>query len=135
MDPLGGIPLGDPLEIYTEMFLVDYCSHKYSHKNQMLSAGAEGGGGGGGDRSYFPDLALFTQIDTNSSGEATVKFKLPDTVTTWQINTQAISNDLEAGVVTTKLKASLPFFAVANFSKQYWLVMNQSLKQRFMEML
>lgn len=119
MDPLGGIPLGDPLENLYRNVSSGLLLTKYSHKNQMLSAGAEGGGGGDGSRSYFPDLALFTQIDTNSSGEATVKFKLPDTVTTWQINTQAISNDLEAGVVTTKLKASLPFFAVANFSKQY----------------
>lgn len=119
MDPLGGIPLSDPLEYLYRRVSSGLLLTKYSHKNQMLSAGAEGGGGGDGGRSYFPDLALFTQVDTNSSGEATVKFKLPDTVTTWQINTQAISNNLKAGGVTTKLKVSLPFFAVANFSKQY----------------
>lgn len=119
MDPLGGISFADPIADLYKRVYSGLLSTQSSHKNQMFGGGAEGGGGGDNSRSYFPDLAVFTQVETNSNGEAVVKFKLPDTVTSWQVNTQAISADLEAGATTTKLVATLPFFATVNFSKQY----------------
>lgn len=119
MDPLGGIPFADPLENLYKYVGSGLLSNQYSHKSQMFRGGAEGGGGSDSGRSYFSDLALFTQAETGDNGEAVVKFTLPDSITSWQINTQAISGDLEAGATTTKIKATLPFFATTNFSKQY----------------
>jgi len=119
MAALDGIAEPTPLvSLYKSVDSGLYLS-EFSHKNAMFGGGAERGGGGGGGRSYFPDLALFTQVETGDNGTVSVKFPLPDNVTSWQISTQAISGNLEAGATTTKLKATLPFFVEANLSKQY----------------
>ncbi|MFA4999905.1 MAG: alpha-2-macroglobulin family protein [Patescibacteria group bacterium] len=117
--PLGGIPESDPLSGLYRALSSGHLFSKYSHKNVLLGGGAERGGGGSGERSYFPDLALFTQVETDQSGRATVKFQLPDNITSWQMSVQGISGDLEAGVAKTQLKATLPFFVETNLSKQY----------------
>jgi hypothetical protein len=119
MDSLGGLSDVSPLDTLYQSIDSGWEFSKYSHKNQLLGSGAEGGGGGGGDRSNFPDIALFTQVETDSDGQASLKFKLPDNITSWQLSAQAISNNLEAGATTTALKVSLPFFVEANFSKEY----------------
>ncbi len=119
MAALGGISDPSPLaSLYQAIDSGLYLS-EYTHKNALFDSGAERGGGGGTARSYFPDLALFTQAETDDNGLASIKFPLPDNVTSWQISTQAISSNLEAGATTTQLKASLPFFVSDNVAKQY----------------
>lgn len=118
---LGGISPAMPLEGLYQSVGSGLVLTQYSHKNKMAGGGgAEGGGGNGNGRSNFPDLALFTQVETGNDGKASLKFVLPDSVTSWQITAQAISNDnLYAGNSTMELKASLPFFVDTNLSGQY----------------
>lgn len=118
---LGGISPALPLESLYQNVSSGLIMTQYSHKNRMSGGGgAEGGGGDGNGRSNFPDLALFTQVETGNDGKASLKFALPDSVTSWQISAQAIAgNALQAGATTTELKASLPFFVDVNFSEQY----------------
>lgn len=119
MAALDGISEPTPLgSLYQSIESGLYLS-EYSHKSALFGGGAERGGGGAAARSYFPDLALFTQVETDDNGTALIKFPLPDNVTSWQISTQAISSNLEAGATTTQLKASLPFFIADNVGKQY----------------
>jgi hypothetical protein len=61
-------------------------------------------------RSEFKDTALFRVTSLNEDGTGTVTFKLPDNVTSWQVNLAAISNDLHGGTGQTALKVTLPFF-------------------------
>ena len=92
----------------------------FTHANLTFGGGAEkGGGGGGGDRSDFPDIALFSQVETNNNGEATAKFKLPDNITSWRLGVQAISDDLKAGATTTNIIATLPFFVESNLINEF----------------
>ncbi|OIP24444.1 hypothetical protein AUK11_03340 [bacterium CG2_30_37_16] len=45
-----------------------------------------GGKGGGSGRNEFKDTAYFNpNIETNNNGEASIKFKLPDNLTSWNI--------------------------------------------------
>ena len=116
---LGGINKPTPLENLYQSVSSGWRLSVYSHKNLLFGGTAEGGGGDGDGRSYFPDLALFIQVETGNDGKATVKFHLPDTITSWQLSTQAISDKLEAGATSTKINVSLPFFVDANFSQEY----------------
>lgn len=58
--------------------------------------GVMGGAGGGGVsiRSYFPTSAYFTPcVITDETGKATLRVKLPDTLTTWEAQACAITQD------------------------------------------
>ncbi|MEK7672347.1 MAG: polymorphic toxin-type HINT domain-containing protein [Patescibacteria group bacterium] len=62
-------------------------------------------------RDDFEDTALFEVIETNNSGYAEVKFKLPDNVTSWRVMAQALDlENLQAGQNTANIAVGLPFF-------------------------
>ena len=86
--------------------------------------------GGGGDgmlvsevaRQDFPDTAYWNaQIVTDEEGKATVSMTLPDSLTTWQVDTRGLTQDTRVGealseVVTTKellVRPVVPRFLVA----------------------
>lgn len=66
-----------------------------SRINVQVEAGMKGGGGGdSAKRGIFKDTAYFeSTVKTSVSGEATVEFKLPDNLTTWQVMAIGISDD------------------------------------------
>lgn len=74
---------------------------------------------GGGPREFFTDAALFTSVQTDSSGRAQVKLTLPDNITSWRITAQAISRDLYAGVAAAPLPVSLPVFLDVNINQEF----------------
>ncbi len=95
---------------------------------------AKGGGGGGGDmgvievREEFPDTAYWeAQVVTDENGEATVNVTLPDSLTTWRMDTRAVTMDTLVGEATIDIMSSKPllvrpqtprFFVAAD---QVWL--------------
>src|SRR5208283_472621 len=49
-------------------------------------------------REYFPDTAFWSPfLQTDNNGIATVKIKMPDTLTTWRLTTRAITKDTKVG--------------------------------------
>ncbi len=76
---------------------------------------------GGGPREFFVDAALFQTVTTNEQGQARLKFKLPDNITSWRVTTQAVSADLYVGATTAKIPVSLPVFAEVTVSNNYLL--------------
>lgn len=70
-------------------------------------------------RSEFKDTALFRMTTLGEDGTGTVTFRLPDNVTSWQVNLAAISCDLQAGTGQTSLKVTLPFFINDSLNTTY----------------
>ncbi len=66
-----------------------------SRVNVQVEAGMKGGGGGAmAKRGDFKDTAFFkADLNTDAQGTATVSFKLPDNLTTWQAMAIGISDD------------------------------------------
>jgi len=72
-----------------------------------------GGGGGKGDdfkpRGDFRDTAeFFAKIQTDKNGEAIVKFKLPDNLTTWNIFAAGATTDNAFGTTENNFQVTLP---------------------------
>lgn len=70
-------------------------------------------------REYFFDQAYFGAVKTDGSGNGSVSFTLPDNLTSWRITSQAVTNNLEAGMNTKELPVKLPFFVDLVMNKQY----------------
>lgn len=87
----------------------------------------EGGGaerGGGGDhydnfRDEFKDTNTFKTIATDKNGNASMKFKLADNLTSWRITYQGISDNQFAGSGTKNITVSLPFYVDLIMGKEY----------------
>ncbi len=83
----------------------------YNRRDLKVPAGAGGGGDGTVPqvtREDFPDTAYWNaEIVTGADGKAQVSLNLPDTLTTWQVETRGVTQDTRVGqnqaqVVTTK---------------------------------
>jgi uncharacterized protein YfaS (alpha-2-macroglobulin family) len=79
----------------------------------MNFAGGKGGGGGGGDipsvRENFPDTAYWNPaIVTDAQGKAQVKVTLPDSLTTWSVETRGLTTDTRVGQADTEIVTSKP---------------------------
>lgn len=70
-------------------------------------------------RSDFKDTALFRMITLSEDGTGIITFKLPDNVTSWQVNLAAISQDLQGGTGKAGLKVTLPFFINDSLNTTY----------------
>ncbi|HAU07788.1 MAG: Large extracellular alpha-helical protein [Candidatus Yanofskybacteria bacterium GW2011_GWF1_44_227] len=75
--------------------------------------------GGGESRGDFKDVSVYDQIKTGTNGTAKFKFKLPDNLTSWRLNIEAVTKDLFAGKDTSFIPVSLPFFVDASLNKTY----------------
>ncbi len=93
--------------------------------NRELRPGAKGGGGGGGEGSFirtnFADTAFWDPVvRTGPDGHATVTVKLPDNLTTWQMQARGVTYDTKVGraevdIVSTRdmlVRPVLPRFFV-----------------------
>lgn len=119
---LVGNPKKDPAQFfYGDLSLGVSTAH--SAKNMLIQhdipIGTKGGGGGGGDelerrrRGIFKDTAYFTgNVVTNEAGIATVRFTMPDNLTTWQIETLGVTKDTKLGVGYTEFMSSKKLMAI-----------------------
>ena len=79
----------------------------------QATSGAEKGGGGDRalGRSIFKDNAAFDLVQTDASGNGTMKLALPDNITSWRVTAQALDADgKRAGSTLIDVAATLPFF-------------------------
>lgn len=74
---------------------------------------------GGGPREFFTDAAVFETLKTDSAGKGSIRFTLPDNITSWRVTSQAISGDLSAGLKISKIPVSLPVFADVTVGNEY----------------
>ncbi len=93
-----------------------YLSHQYPEGFYE-----PGGAGGEGGRDTFMDTAFFYAGETGEDGTAQVTFTLPDNLTSWRVNAQAVSHDKLplAGHSTRRLRVIQPFFVQMNASSEY----------------
>lgn len=113
---LQGQRYDDPLSMLYRWVDEGVISTYASHKEALSAdAGAERGGGGG-DRIDFRDNALYTEIETDASGNGTASYKLPDNLTSWRITAQAVTGDLKAGIQDSVVSVQKPLFVVTSFS-------------------
>ena len=72
--------------------------------------GGKGGGGGEGAitiRDNFPDTALWTTFVTDANGTSQITLTLPDSLTTWQVDTRGLDHQTRVGqarlnIISTK---------------------------------
>lgn len=81
--------------------------------------GAEGGGGGDQPRRDFKDAALFREVETDGSGNATVTFVVPDNITSWRMTAQGVTKDLYAGHAVLVLPVTKPIFGALTMQDAY----------------
>ena len=94
--------------IYSDKSYPVYTYSSYTDTTFRTDGGE--GGGDGGIRGSFADTAHFETVYTGGNGTATVKFKLPDNVTTYRVTAQSANEDLELGVNTKQIVSKLDFF-------------------------
>jgi hypothetical protein len=62
-------------------------------------------------RRHFTETAYWVpELDTDSTGEARVKFKLADNITTWKMSVIASTKDGRVAMVDKRIRAFQPFF-------------------------
>ncbi len=89
----------------------DYPVYTYStYRDDIIGNGFGMGGGGDDYRFNFGDTAYFETVSTNAQGIATVKFTLPDNVTTYTVTAHSANKDLYLGVNTKDIVSTLDFF-------------------------
>ncbi|HXV26995.1 MAG TPA: polymorphic toxin-type HINT domain-containing protein [Candidatus Paceibacterota bacterium] len=75
--------------------------------------------GGAEVRSDFKDQALFTSVQTGGDGRARASLELPDNITSWRVNLQAVTRDLKAGAHIERVPVGLPFFVDVVLNRTY----------------
>lgn len=71
-------------------------------------------------RKWFPETLLWRpEIITDDQGHATVDVELADSITTWQVTTNAVSEAGKLGGDTTSLKVFQPFFVDINLPTSF----------------
>lgn len=75
----------------------------------------------GGAREDFRDTALFTVVDTDENGEATVTFTLPDNITSWRVSAAAVSGgkEIKAGYGSAELSVTKDLFVNPVINSSY----------------
>lgn len=100
--------------IYTHVSsgIIFYTKSHYSDADIFTGGGGAEMGGGGEEpiRKNFKDTAAYDVVTTNSNGEAELKFKLPDNITSWRVSGIGISPDRYAGTARTNINVSKQAF-------------------------
>lgn len=94
----------------------------FSYNPHTFNPGGGEGGGGDGEgsyRDYFRDTVAFLTIKTGSNGKTSASFKLPDNITSWRITSIGITDNFKAGVGTTNIITTLPFYANVVMNEKY----------------
>ncbi len=89
---------------------LNYHQYTYStHRDYSLYMEYGGlGSTGGPTRSDFGDTIIFKTIETDSSGNARLKFKMNDSITSFRITAHATTDDVDLGDTHTNIESSLP---------------------------
>lgn len=76
---------------------------------------------GGSIRADFPVTAYFDVLETDASGQASVSFELPDSITEWRVSVAAVApgKDIYAGYNSASVIVSKPAFVVPVLSPTY----------------
>ena len=132
---LTGFQLPDLVaSFYYERGLGVNTSAMLMHLIERFKPGSKGGGGGDPElrkRGNFKDTAYWNPvIQTNDKGEATVSFKLPDNLTTWQLLALGSTREHTFGsvaeeIIETKnviVRPVRPRFAVHGGEIQLWAI-------------
>ena len=61
-------------------------------------------------RQFFPETWLWTDLVTDSSGNATLTTEAPDSITTWMFRAVSLSKEHGLGVAEAELRVFQPFF-------------------------
>ncbi len=70
-------------------------------------------------RQDFRDAAYFANVTLDDNGHGTLKFKLPDNITSWRVTLSGVSDDLSAGSGKVGLNVTLPFFINYTLNSTY----------------
>ena len=93
--------------IYSNRLLKAYLYSSY--RDFALGTNSGGRGDTGDDvRKNFGDTIFFKEVETDGNGEAEVKFKLNDSVTTFVVTTHAATYDVSLGESKTEIVSTLP---------------------------
>ena len=120
----------EPLYELYEEFYFSYSQYASYIQPYDINYGAECGDDGGDDRvrSEFVDTVAFISGQTDAKGEATIKFKLADNLTSWRLTSIAFSESIAEGVIIPyagkdikNIECGLPFF------------INQVLNEKYLE--
>lgn len=87
-----------------------YAFTSYRDYDLFYESGGWGDGGGDYVRSDFGDTAAFKTVKTDGSGNATVTFTLPDSVTEYRITAHAASGEMYYGANTASFTTNMDFF-------------------------
>lgn len=119
----------DPLsDIYRQNYF-NYSQYVSYIQPYDPNSGPEGGGeGGSGVRRNFVDTVAFQSGKTDSSGKATISFKLADNLTSWRLTGIAFSEQDLAGINLPKVGHSID-----NISVTQPFFINQVLNERYLE--
>ncbi len=104
-----GLGIASSVSLFDQMekFLIKM---EKEEKKALAEKGGGGGGGGATVRHYFPDNAYWNPVlRTGEDGKATFSFKVPDTLTTWQVRVKAIDADTRVGEAKSDIIVSKPF--------------------------
>ncbi|MFA6601672.1 MAG: MG2 domain-containing protein [Candidatus Paceibacterota bacterium] len=118
---LRGNPKKDPLSTFyghVPLTVETYSNFKNLLK-QTERTSSDGKGGSGGDankeksRGIFKEVAFWhPNILTDANGQATVKFTLPDNLTTWQAEVVGVTKDTQVGVAYTEFMTNKTLMVV-----------------------
>ena len=120
---LKGNPKKDPLVFFYNGFpltVVTATNIKNILHEADIPTGTKGGSGGGGEdlarrkRGEFLDTAFWkASVITDKNGKAHLSFKLPDNLTTWQVETLGVTKDTLLGVDYLEFKSGKDLSLVA----------------------
>jgi uncharacterized protein YfaS (alpha-2-macroglobulin family) len=120
---LSGNPKKDPGLFFYDGFpltVVSASNVKNILHEADIPTGTKGGSGGGGEdlatkmRGIFKDTAFWrANVVTDKSGKAHVSFKLPDNLTTWQVEALGVTADTLLGVDYTQFTSRKDLSLVA----------------------
>ena len=88
----------------------NYYKYLYStyRDYSLYTIGGGAGSTSGNARADFGDTIFFKTIDTDSNGNAKVKFKLNDSITSFRITAHATTNNVDANATHINIESSLP---------------------------
>jgi len=116
----------DPVDVYN-IEIKDY--HTYFANGYFVHN--DKGDGGYYVRQEFKDTSLFSSVDVGPDGHGSVKFKVPDNITSWRVVATAINIDsLSAGTDTKNVKVTLPFFVDMVLNREYSVKDKPTIKFR-----
>jgi len=100
-----------------------FASHRQHEFGTTSGDGGYGGNGGGSEdgtfRENFVDNPIFEVVQTDSSGNGSLTFILPDQVTSWRVTAIGLTQDGYAGDVRENITSHLDFYIDAVITSEF----------------